>query len=293
MRKNLLLNVLAIGAVAVGIASCGGNSGSKELTIVHFDQAILGETQKDLGVSIGIKKGNTTLQTALNEALATISVETRNQWMTEATDRSTGDTSTTTSVPSVVPTDSSLPVLTVGLECDYAPFNWTETKANDFTYPIKGASEFADGYDIQMARYLAATMNYRLEIVKLDWDSLIPALDTETVNAVIAGMTDTAERRQSIDFSNEYYVSELVLIVKKDSKYASATSLNDFSGAKIVSQTSTVTDDVIEDWKTQFNVTHLNALDTFATCAMAVQNGTADAMTAELPVANAIVRGSK
>ena len=213
--------------------------------------------------------------------------------MTEATDRSTGDTSTTTSVPSVVPTDSSLPVLTVGLECDYAPFNWTETKANDFTYPIKGASEFADGYDIQMARYLAATMNYRLEIVKLDWDSLIPALDTGTVNAVIAGMTDTAERRQSIDFSNEYYVSELVLIVKKDSKYASATSLNDFSGAKIVSQTSTVTDDVIEDWKTQFNVTHLNALDTFATCAMAVQNGTADAMTAELPVANAIVRGSK
>ena len=176
MRKNLLLNVLAIGAVAVGIASCGGNSGSKELTIVHFDQAILGETQKDLGVSIGIKKGNTTLQTALNEALATISVETRNQWMTEATDRSTGDTSTTTSVPSVVPTDSSLPVLTVGLECDYAPFNWTETKANDFTYPIKGASEFADGYDIQMARYLAATMNYRLEIVKLDWDSLIPEI---------------------------------------------------------------------------------------------------------------------
>ena len=78
MRKNLLLNVLAIGAVAVGLASCGGNSGSKELTIVHFDQAILGETQKDLGVSIGIKKGNTTLQTALNEALATISVETRN-----------------------------------------------------------------------------------------------------------------------------------------------------------------------------------------------------------------------
>ena len=84
MRKNLLLNVLAIGAVAVGLASCGGNSGSKELTIVHFDQAILGETQKDLGVSIGIKKGNTTLQTALNEALATISVDTRNQWIWES-----------------------------------------------------------------------------------------------------------------------------------------------------------------------------------------------------------------
>ena len=94
----------------------------------------------------------------------------------------------------------------------------------------------------------------------------------------------------NIKLSNEHSEYKWV---KKDSKYASATSLNDFSGAKIVSQTSTVTDDVIEDWKTQFNVTHLNALDTFATCAMAVQNGTADAMTAELPVANAIVRGSK
>ena len=144
-----------------------------------------------------------------------------------------------------------------------------------------------------MARYLAYTMNYRLEIVKFDWDALIPALQAGTVNAVIAGMTDTEERRQSIDFSDEYYISELVLIVRKDSKYASATSLDDFKGAKIVSQISTVTDDVIEDWVKSYGVKHLNALDTFDICAMAVQNTSADAMTAELPVANAIVKGSK
>lgn len=301
MKK--VLNILVIGLVALGLSSCGGNNegsnttsvdgGSKELTIIHFDQTILGDSQKDLGVSIGIKKGNAELQTALNSALASLSTETRNTLMIEATDRSSGDTSSTASTPYVVPTDSSLPVLRVGLECDYAPFNWTETKANDYTYPIKGSSDFADGYDIQVARYLAYTMNYRLEIVKLDWDALIPALQTGTINAVIAGMTDTEDRRQSIDFSDEYYVSELVLIVKKDSKYASATSLNDFNGAKIVSQISTVTDDVIEDWVSAYGVRHLNALDTFATCAMAVQNNLADAMTAELPVANAIVKGSK
>ena len=301
MKK--VLNILVIGLVALGLSSCGSNNegrnttsvggGSKELKIVHFDQTILGDSQKDLGVSIGIKKGNAELQTALNSALASLSTETRNTLMIEATDRSSDDTSSTASTPYVVPTDSSLPVLRVGLECDYAPFNWTETKANDYTYPIKGSSDFADGYDIQVARYLAYTMNYRLEIVKLDWDALIPALQTGTINAVIAGMTDTEDRRQSIDFSDEYYVSELVLIVKKDSKYASATSLNDFNGAKIVSQISTVTDDVIEDWVSAYGVRHLNALDTFATCAMAVQNNLADAMTAELPVANAIVKGSK
>lgn len=292
MKK--VLNILAISLVALGLSSCGGNSGgSKELTIVHFDQTILGDSQKDLGVSIGVKKGNTSLQSALNSALASLSTDTRNTLMIEATDRSSGDVSTTTSTPYIVPTDSSLPVLTVGLECGYAPFNWTETKANDYTYPIKGSNEFADGYDIQVARYLAYTMNYRLEIVKLDWDALIPALQAGTVNAVIAGMTDTEERRQSIDFSDEYYISELVLIVRKDSKYASATSLDDFKGAKIVSQISTVTDDVIEDWVKSYGVKHLNALDTFDICAMAVQNNSADAMTAELPVANAIVKGSK
>ena len=174
--------------------------------------------------------------------------------------------------------------ITFGTNAEFPPFEYVTAK---------GVIGEFDGIDMAIAKQIGEDNGMEAKIENMEFDSLLLALENGQVDAVIAGMTDTAERRQSIDFSNEYYVSELVLIVKKDSKYASATSLNDFSGAKIVSQTSTVTDDVIEDWKTQFNVTHLNALDTFATCAMAVQNGTADAMTAELPVANAIVRGSK
>ena len=285
--KKLKIALIGLGALSMSltVAACGNDAG---LTIVHFDQTILGDTQKELGVSIGIKKGNTELQSALNASLAKIDTETRTSWMREAVDRAAGNYSTSTSTIYNVPTDASLPTLTVGLECNYQPFNWTEVQSNDYTYPVKGSNELADGYDIQMARFLASDMNYRLEVVKLTWEALIPALESGMVNAVIAGMTDTEERRQAIDFSNEYYRSEMVLIVRADSPLASATSLEDFKDKKIVSQVSTVTDDVIEDWKNQFNVVHLSPLDTFATCSIAVKNKSADAMTAELPVAQAI-----
>lgn len=290
--KKLLVGTLSLCLFGVTTFSCGSGK-SNELTIVHFDQTILGDTQKDLGVSIGIKKGNEEFKNKINAALSELTTEQRNQMMEEAIDRSNGEL-TTSSYPVYQVSENTNGVIRVGLECDYAPFNWTDTKANEFNYPISGKSnQFADGYDIQVARYLANKLNYSLEVIALDWDALIPALETEMVNVVIAGMTDTEERRHSIDFTDEYYVSELVLIVKKESKYASATSLSSFDGAKIVSQINTVTDSVIETWKEEFNVTHLNPLDTFATCAIAVKNGTADAMTAELPVANSIVKGSK
>lgn len=288
MSRNLFLKSFLAAASMFSLGSC--SSTSSKLKIIHFDQTILGDSAKDLGVSIGVKKGNSTLLNEVNNALASLSQDTRNQLMTEATYRSNGDYSTST-LKYTVPTNSEK-TIKIGLECNYAPFNWTDVSDNDYNYPIKGTNQYADGYDIQVASYLASTLGYNLEIVKLEWESLIPSLNTDTIDLVIAGMTDTEERRQSIDFTNEYYRSELVLVVREDSKYANATSLSDFAGAKIVSQVSTVTDDVINSWTTTYNVEHLNALDTFATCALAVQNNTADAMTAELPVATSIVNGS-
>lgn len=289
MRRNLFLtSVLALTSV-LSLASCGGSSSSK-LKIVRFDQAILGDSAKDLGVSIGIKKGNTDLLNRVNDALSKLNQDTRNTLMNEATARSNENYSSSTLTYTVDNTKTE--TIRIGLECDYAPFNWTDTSKNDYNYPIKGTSFYADGYDIQVGKYLASTLQVNLEVIKLDWEALIPAVQTNTIDLVIAGMTDTEERRKSIDFTDEYYRSELVLVVREDSKFASATSLTDFKGAKIVSQVSTVTDDVIENWVSQFGVTHLSAMDTFSTCALAVQNNSADAMTAELPVATSIVNGS-
>ena len=92
-------------------------------------------------------------------------------------------------------------VLIVGMECNYSPFNWTAIKEDEYTLPISNAKgQYADGYDVQIAKYIADFIGYNLIIQKLEWEVLIPSLENNTINAVIAGMTDTEDRRKSIDY---------------------------------------------------------------------------------------------
>lgn len=103
---------------------------------------------------------------------------------------------------------------------------------------------------------------------------------------IVAGMTDTAERRESVSFSSPYYQSDLVLIVKNDSKFANAVSLQDFSGATVVAQKSTFHDTVVDQIP---SVNHMTPLSSFALLTNSVMNGEADAMVSEYPVALSIV----
>jgi len=294
MKKvNVVLGLCLLFSSVAALTSCGSTDSG--LTIVQFSQSILGEAQKDLSVSIGVEK-DSELTDPLNAALAEITTDERNEMMTAATERSgsidavedDGEVLTT------APYDESKETLIVGMEANYAPFNWTEVTPNSFTYPIYDkVGEYADGYDVQIAKLCAETLDYNLVIKKLTWDSLIPALQSGEINMVIAGMTDTEERRLSIDFTDTYYTSELVLIVKTDSELANMTDLNDLEGKKIVSQIQTVTDDVIEEVLVPtYNAIHQSALKTFADAAIAVSTGVANAMTAEYPVAVSIVNGS-
>lgn len=188
--------------------------------------------------------------------------------------------------------------IVIGLECNYAPFNWTTFESSDYTLPIANkANSYADGYDIQIAKYLSSELGREVKIMATDWNSLISDLLFESIDLVIAGMTDTEERRQTISFTDEYYRSELVLVTSKtvaDSydHTLSADELSELiSGKVIVSQKSTVTDDVIGDtFATEYGAIHANPLNTFALAATDVSNGSAFAMTAELPVAQSIVK---
>ncbi len=189
-------------------------------------------------------------------------------------------------------------VIRIGMECNYAPFNWTAGSESEYTLPVYNeAGKYADGYDIQFAKRLAKETGKSVEIYKLEWDSLIIQLNSNQIDAVIAGMTDTEERRQQISFSNEYYRSELVLIASKTiSAQYSSQELGDselrslLSGKMIESQRGTVTDDVIETFKTNYGAVHSTAVDTFSKAALDVHTGAVFAMTAELPVAQSIVK---
>ena len=99
--------------------------------------------------------------------------------------------------------------LVVGLECAYAPFNWTELNENDYTLKIENASGYADGYDIQIAKYLGEKLNREVVVKKIAWESLIPSLNLGEINCIIAGMSYDEERDLTVDFTNNYYTSEM------------------------------------------------------------------------------------
>ena len=113
--------------------------------------------------------------------------------------------------------------LKVAMECSYAPYNWTQPDDSNGAVPISGSSDYAYGYDVMMAKHICDELGYDLEIVKLDWDSLVPAVQSGKVDCVIAGQSITSERQQMVDFTEPYYYASIITLVKSDGDYADAS----------------------------------------------------------------------
>jgi len=169
----------------------------------------------------------------------------------------------------------------VGMECGYAPYNWTQFAETEHTVAIGGGA-FADGYDVAIAKLIAEKLGLELEIVKTDWDGLPPSLTSGKIDFIIAGMTDTAERRETLDFTAPYWVSDVVLVVMKDSPFASATSLADFAGARVTGQQATIHYGLIDKID---GVNKQEAYSDFPTMLMSLTSGKIDAYIAESPTA--------
>ena len=162
------------------------------------------------------------------------------------------------------------------MECAYAPNNWQESEATDSNVPVENvAGAYAEGYDVQIAKAIADGLGKELVIVKLSWDGLIDALNQGQIDAIIAGMMDTAERRESINFSEPYRETTYGLMVLADSPYLNATSIQDFSGAAVLGQQGTALDDVIEQIE---GVDHLSPVGSVPDMISRLQQGTCDAI---------------
>ena len=134
--------------------------------------------------------------------------------------------------------------LKVAMECGYAPYNWTQPTDENGAVQIADSTEYAYGYDVMMAKHIAEELGYELQIVKLDWDSLVPAVQSGTVDCVIAGQSITSERLEMVDFSEPYYYASIITLTKADSAYAEAKGVADLKGATCTSQLNTVWYDV-------------------------------------------------
>ena len=181
--------------------------------------------------------------------------------------------------------DGDPTTLTVAMECAYAPYNWTQTDDSNGAVQIRDSSDYAYGYDVMMAKKIAEALGQEVQIVKLDWDSLVPAVMSGDVDCVIAGQSITSERAEQVDFSDPYYYASIVTLTKKDSAYASATSVADLDGAVCTSQLGTIWyDNCLPQIP---NADILPAQETAPAMLVALESGACDVVVTDRPTAQA------
>ena len=107
-------------------------------------------------------------------------------------------------------------VLVMGTSADYKPFQFIDVENNQEII----------GFDIDLARHVAAELGYDLEVVDMDFNSLITSLRMGRVDMVLAAMTPTAERSEVVDFSDIYYTAQNVLITMQGTEINDKEDLN-------------------------------------------------------------------
>ena len=180
---------------------------------------------------------------------------------------------------------SGRPVLRVAMECGYAPYNWTQPTDANGAVPIADSNDYAYGYDVMMAKLIAERLGYDLQIVKLDWDSLVPAVLSGTVDCAIAGQSITSDRLQMVDFTSPYYYASIICLVNEGSKYEGAQGVSDLAGATCTSQLGTVWYDVCLPQIPDANI--LPAQESAPAMLVALSSGRVDLVCTDMPTGQA------
>ena len=174
-------------------------------------------------------------------------------------------------------------VLTVAMECAYAPYNWAQPDDSNGAVPIAGTSLFANGYDVMTAKAICEANGWELEIKQLEWDSLIPAVQSGMCDAVIAGQSMTSERMESVDFAGPYLYATIVCLVKQDSKFADAKGISELSGGSCTSQSGTIWYDLCLPQIPGANIQQPQ--ESAPAMLMALETGTIDFVCTDMPTA--------
>ena len=174
-------------------------------------------------------------------------------------------------------------VLTVAMECAYAPYNWAQPDDANGAVPIRDTNGlYANGYDVMTAKAICEANGWELEIVQLDWDSLIPAVQSGIVDAVIAGQSMTADRMEAVDFAGPYLYATIVCLAKEGSKNAEAKGISELSGTA-TSQSGTIWYDTCLPQAKGASI--VPPAESAPAMLMAVETGTVDFVCTDMPTA--------
>ena len=179
-------------------------------------------------------------------------------------------------------------VLTIAMECAYAPYNWTQSDDSNGAVPIANVpGSYANGYDVMIGKAIAEANGWELEVIQSDWDSLVPGVQTGTFDAVIAGQSMTAERAEQVDFAGPYFYATIVCVTKADSKFANATSIADLAGGSCTAQIATIWYDQCLPQITGANIQ--TAAETAPAMLMALETDMVDFICTDMPTAQGAV----
>ena len=179
-------------------------------------------------------------------------------------------------------------VLTIAMECAYAPYNWTQGDDANGAVPISNVpGSYANGYDVMIGKKIAEANGWQLEVIQSDWDSLVPGVQTGIFDAVIAGQSMTAERSEQVDFAGPYFYATIVCVTKKDSPFASAKSIKDLAGGKCTAQIATIWYDQCLPQIEGANVQ--TAAETAPAMLMALETGSVDFICTDMPTAQGAI----
>ena len=179
-------------------------------------------------------------------------------------------------------------VLTVAMECAYAPYDWTQSDDSNGAVPISNVpGSYANGYDVMIAKKICEANGWELELVQSDWDSLVPGVQTGTFDAVIAGQSMTAERSEQVDFAGPYFYATIVCLTKADSAFANATGIADLAGGSCTAQIATIWYDQCLPQITGADIQP--AAETAPAMLMALETDTVDFVCTDMPTAQGAV----
>ena len=175
-------------------------------------------------------------------------------------------------------------VLTIAMECAYAPYNWTQSDDANGAVPIANVpGSYANGYDVMIAKQLCEANGWELEVIQSDWDSLVPGVQTGNFDAVIAGQSMTAERAEQVDFAGPYFYATIVCLTTENSPFASAQGLSDLAGGSCTAQIATIWYDTCLPQIEGANV--MPAAETAPAMLMALETGMVDFVCTDMPTA--------
>ena len=152
-------------------------------------------------------------------------------------------------------------VIVIGMDATYPPFEFVDEKG------------LISGVSVEIGREIGKTAGKEVEFRNINFDGLITALRTGSIDFVISSMTANDERRKSIDFSEPYVKTGLAILAGKDASVQSVTDLQ-APGRKVVVRLGTTG----ESWARQnLPKAEIKALDLDTSCVMEVVNGNVDA----------------